>query len=123
MKAEYLLFYVVVGRRSDPSASAGLQQQPVLLWRLNPRTTGDGETGQLLHPPHPQLLFYAKIQFIFSLFFLQDPLEQKYPNVSVQALSLMKVKITKIHSQIISAISVELYQHLRLIFQEVEDYK
>lgn len=118
-----MLFCVAVGRRSDPSASAGLQQQPVLLWRLNPRTTGDGETGQPLHPPHPGLLFYAKIQLNFSLVFLQDPLEQKYPNVSVQALSLMKVKITKIHFQIISAISVELYQHVCLIFHKVEDYK
>lgn len=98
-----MIRYFVVGRRSDPSAPAGLQQQPVLLWCLNPRATGDGETGQLLHPPHPQLRSYAKIQFNFSLVFLQDPLEQKYPNVSVQALSLMKVKIPKIHSQIISA--------------------
>lgn len=68
-----MLFRVVVGRRSDPSAPAGLQQQPVLLWRLNPRTTGDGETGRLLHPPHPQLLFYAKIQLNFSSFLPPGP--------------------------------------------------
>lgn len=87
---------MVICRRSDPSPSAGLQQQPVLLWSLNPRTTGDGEPGQLLGPLHPHLLFYAKISFEFLLFFLQVPLEQKYPNISNQALSFMKVKMASL---------------------------
>lgn len=39
-----MVVFLVLCRRSDPSTSAGLQQQPVLLWSFNPRATRDGET-------------------------------------------------------------------------------
>lgn len=41
---------------------------------------------------------FMQIWFNISLLF-QDPLEQKYPNISIQALSLMKVKITSVRQK------------------------
>lgn len=47
-------------RRPDPATPAGLQQQPVLLWCLHPRTSADGEA----HFP-PLLLSFQFLLFYF----------------------------------------------------------
>lgn len=53
------LVFLVLRRRSDPSTSAGLQQQPVLLWSFRPRATGDGETHRTLRL-HASSLHHVK---------------------------------------------------------------
>lgn len=39
------LMFVTHCRRPDPSTPAGLQQQPVLLWRFHPWASANGETN------------------------------------------------------------------------------
>lgn len=51
MKAVALMFATHC-RRPDPSTPAGLQQQPVLLWRFHPWASANGETN------FPPLLVY-----------------------------------------------------------------
>ena len=83
-------------RRSDLQTPAGLQQQPVLLWTFHPGATRDGETGVHHHVHGCFFTCQDTCRFLTQKRRLcvctQEPLEQKYPNLSHQTLSLMKVR-------------------------------
>lgn len=91
-------------RWPDSSAPAGVQHQPVLLRTPHPRTAGAGE------PPIRTVVQKPPFTRIYPLGAFQEPLEQKYPNLSQQTLSLMKVRrsITRTHRTWGSAGSCEL---------------